>query len=1459
MPRYRFVIAEKLAKDIRKAILRLPEPPKRGSDRISWNKLAEKLSGEYIDYPKKNPGEYKPVFEENIKPLGRESLERILNYETLKNGDIKNIGVAKRSLDCMHCTLLTIHSLICKANNSTKNEGIQPIEPRRIKESISAIESRIEGSENSNSEGYLSQGDHRFYVFYSDCNFIVLDLDKPCDSTQQGQNPKEEQSFPSDEGKNEGGAAEVDEVRAPHLTESSKPEDSPHISTLKPGAPFLAPPLPRHYVHRPEHFEQVKATLLSESPPGTLVISAIYGMGGIGKSVLAAALAQNDEIKRRFPDGVLWVTLGQQLDMLSMVHQWIWELGDYDYKPTTLDAASLHLRTLLADQQALLVVDDVWKPEHVEPFRIGGAGCCVLVTTRQTQIVGAKRYDLDLMTPEQSLALLTKCLPNALSDAERSQAEVFAKEVGYLPLALELAAARIEKGVLWQELIEAFQKEMAVLNLDRRVDLIQDESIRKQRSLLASFKLTLKLLAPQELRQFAWLGIVPEDVSLTQEMGATLWDVAPFEAGEILRDFKDQALLLPQAQRPGEKPTYRIHDLVHDLAKNLLAHEQYLGDLPGLGLTVEDAHRQFLERYQGQTHDGLWHTVPYDGYIHRHLAWHFEQAQQPELLHQLLQEPNSEGRNGWYEACERLGQTANFVTDVARAWQAAEAIYKHNKSESIVLQCRYALIMATLNSLATNLPIGMMAEFVKQKYWIIEQAWAYVEQMQDEQKRANAIQALAPYLTQSLFQVALDAARGIQAESRRADVLRALASVDGADFAQLLEAARGIQDESRRADVLRALASVDGPDFAQLLEAARGIQAESRRADVLRALASVDGADFAQLLEAARGIQAESRRADVLRALASVDQAYFTEALDAARGIQAESRRADVLSALASVDGADFAQLLDAARGIQAESRRADVLRALASVDGADFAQLLDAARGIQAESSRADVLRALASVDGADFAQLLEAARGIQDESRRTDVLRALASVDGADFAQLLDAARGIQAESRRADVLRALASVDGADFAQLLEAARGIQDESRRTDVLRALASVDQADFAQLLDAARGIQAEYSRASVLSALASVDGADFAQLLDAAWGIQAEDSRADVLSALASVDGADFAQLLDAARGIQDEYSRADVLRALAKVDQAYFTEALEAARGIQAEDSRADVLSALASVDQADFAQLLDAARGIQAEYSRAYVLSALASVDQTYFTEALEAARGIQAEDRRAYVLSALASVDQADFAQLLDAARGIQAESRRAYVLSALASVDQADFAQLLEAARGIQAEDSRASVLSALASVDQTYFTEALEAARGIQAEDRRAYVLSALASVDQADFAQSLEAARGIQAEDSRAYVLSKLAEHAPQGALSDLWKAILAFKHKPSGAKALSQFLPRFIEISWLSSNWRSSLHLLASRKRSDLMQDLATLYPVIRSLGGETAMRGVVDAMSEVCKQWK
>jgi hypothetical protein len=987
-----------------------------------------------------------------------------------------------------------------------------------------------------------------------------------------------------------------------------KPESKtrPTPTGLKPGAPDPRVRLPENYVDRPDATQAVKSLLLTEEK--TVVVSAIAGLGGLGKSVLATAIVLDEGVRSRFEDGILWVTLGQNPDLLGLLGDWIRALDKSreSYAATTLEAASRYLQTLLAEKQMLLVVDDVWNGAHVEYFRVGGADCRVLVTTREAQIEGAEAFALDWMTEEEAIALVSKKLGRQWRSEMEPEMRAFARSLGYLPLALDLSANLVRDGLSWGELRSEFEAERRAVALEvlDATEAFQHlaESEQRKYSLRACFNLSLRRLTAEQLRQFAWLGVLPEDVRIDGRMAVTLWDLPQLRAKRLLIEFWRRSLLTRVEENGLGEPRYRVHDLMHDTARGLI--EQ--GTL-GEGIqNLSSAHGQLLERYRSQ---GSWYRLVNDGYIYRHLTWHLVQAGRGMELHDLLAMSDELGRNAWFEACDRIGEPGIFVQDVKRGWEVAEQLYEEDATRAIVLQCRYALVMGTLNSLVEQLSGKLMAAFVKGGFWTIEQAWAYVEQMQDEGKIAEAIQALAPYLTKVLFEVAVEKGRSIQNKYGRAQVLSALAKIDETYFFEALEAARSVQDEYWRVLVLSELAKIDTAYFSEALEAAQAIQNENSRAGALNDLVRIDAAYFSEALEAAQAIQNENSRARALSDLVRIDAYCFSEELNAEVAIQDEYIRANILNDLAQINADDFSALLAAARSIQSDYGRAFVLSQLAQIDETYFPEALAAARSIQSDFGRARVLTKLAQIDRDCLSEALAAARSIQSDNGRASVLSQLAQIDETYFPEALAAARSIQDDAHfeylRALHLCKLAQIDRTYFFEALAAWRSIRTRRYSPNLLNRLAQMDGANFSQVLEVARLIQDDGSRAEVLSQLAQIDRAYFFEALEAARSIREDDSLAEILSQLVQNDGSCVSEaLVKTARSIQSESSRASVLSQLAQIDRAYFPEALAAARSIQSESSRASVLSQLAQIDRAYFPEALVAARSIQEESWHSFV---------------------------------------------------------------------------------------------------------------------------------------------------------------------------------------------------------------------------------------------------------------
>jgi len=87
----------------------------------------------------------------------------------------------------------------------------------------------------------------------------------------------------------------------------------------QPKVPFTVPNLPKHFVERPQKLDALIEHLLDGDLSNPVAITtALQGGGGFGKTTLAIALCHDWRIRNAFDDGILWVTFGENPDLLNM-------------------------------------------------------------------------------------------------------------------------------------------------------------------------------------------------------------------------------------------------------------------------------------------------------------------------------------------------------------------------------------------------------------------------------------------------------------------------------------------------------------------------------------------------------------------------------------------------------------------------------------------------------------------------------------------------------------------------------------------------------------------------------------------------------------------------------------------------------------------------------------------------------------------------------------------------------------------------------------------------------------------------------------------------------------------------------------------------------------------------------------------------------------------------------------
>jgi tetratricopeptide (TPR) repeat protein len=302
--------------------------------------------------------------------------------------------------------------------------------------------------------------------------------------------------------------------------------------------------------------------------PSTVVISALSGTAGIGKTTLAVHWAHR--VAHLFPDGQLYVNLrgfdptGHAMDPEAAVRRLIGAFGVPTAEiPSDLDGQAALYRSLLDRKQLLVVLDNARDADQVRPLLPGTPTALVVVTSRNplTSLVaadGAHPLPLDLLPAAEARELLESRIGWDRVAAEPEAAEQIAAACARLPLALAIAAARaVQSGVplatVAAELTDV-RGRLGVLDAGDPVSQVR-----------AVFSWSYQALTPAARRLFRLLGLHPgPEVSVPA--AASLAAAPAAEASTLLAELTRTGLLAEHAP-----DRYTCHDLLAAYAAELAA------------------------------------------------------------------------------------------------------------------------------------------------------------------------------------------------------------------------------------------------------------------------------------------------------------------------------------------------------------------------------------------------------------------------------------------------------------------------------------------------------------------------------------------------------------------------------------------------------------------------------------------------------------------------------------------------------------------------------------------------------------------------------------------------------------------------------------------------------------------------------------------------------------------------
>lgn len=358
------------------------------------------------------------------------------------------------------------------------------------------------------------------------------------------------------------------------------PEGQP-LAAPGPGTRIDDPAIPLPFaggyrlVGRDDILPQLKQRLFDSR---NVVLTALNGIPGVGKTSLALALTYDDEVVKHFHDGILWSGLGPQPNILSSLSRWgtLLSIASAEIaKLTTTEVWIMAIRAAIGNRKLLIVIDDVWKLEDALAFKAGGPRCAYIVTTRFPQLAAQFAVDgatlVEELNEEDSIALLARLVPEFVAQ-EPAEAQALVRAVGGLPLALILAGKYLRQQTYSGQLRRLRAAIDRLHDAETRLQLAEPQALAERSpslplskpvSLHNLIEISDQQLDEQAQDAFRALAVFPAKPNSFSEEAALAICAVPVETLDALSDVG-----LLEGRGPER---YALHQTIADYARTHLA------------------------------------------------------------------------------------------------------------------------------------------------------------------------------------------------------------------------------------------------------------------------------------------------------------------------------------------------------------------------------------------------------------------------------------------------------------------------------------------------------------------------------------------------------------------------------------------------------------------------------------------------------------------------------------------------------------------------------------------------------------------------------------------------------------------------------------------------------------------------------------------------------------------------